>query len=114
MADAGRRCLARAGGLMAALTGKVAVVTGASKGIGAWIAKRLGAARAAVVVNYASSREGAERVVAELVSAGGKGIAVRGDVSKAADGQRVFQETIRAFGRPDDLANNAGGLRFQP
>ena len=81
---------------MAALTGKVAVVTGASKGIGAGIAKRLGAAGAAVVVNYASSREGAERVVAEIVSAGGKAIAVQGDVSKAPDVQRLFAETIRA------------------
>src|SRR2546425_10004 len=114
MANAGRRCLARAGGLMAALTGKVAVVTGASKGIGAGIAKRLGAAGAAVVVNYASSREGAERVVAEIVSAGGKAIAVQGDVSKAPDVQRLFAETIRAFGRLDVLVNNAGVFRFQP
>ena len=74
------------------MTGKVAVVTGASKGIGAGIAKRLGAAGAAVVVNYASSREGAERVVAEIVSAGGKAIAVQGDVSKAPDVQRLFAE----------------------
>jgi 3-oxoacyl-[acyl-carrier protein] reductase len=99
---------------MAALTGKVAVVTGASKGIGAGIAKRLGAAGAAVVANYASSREGAERVVAEIVSAGGKAIAVQGDVSKAPDVQRLFAETIRAFGRLDVLVNNAGVFRFQP
>jgi 3-oxoacyl-[acyl-carrier protein] reductase len=99
---------------MAALTGKVAVVTGASKGIGAGIAKRLGAAGASVVVNYASSREGAERVVAEIIAAGGKAIAIQGDVSKAADVQRLFAETIRAFGRLDVLVNNAGVFRFQP
>src|SRR2546428_9962235 len=113
MADAGRRCLARAGGLMAALTGKVAVVTGASKGIGAGIAKRLGAAGAAGGVNYASSREGAERVVAEIVSAGGKAIAVPGDGSKAAHVPRVVAETIPALGRLDLLVDNAGGFRFQ-
>ena len=99
---------------MAALTGKVAVVTGASKGIGAGIARRLGAAGASVVVNYASSREGAERVVAEIIAAGGKAIAIQGDVSKAADVQRLFAETIRAFGRLDVLVNNAGVFRFQP
>src|SRR3989442_6121900 len=112
MADAGRRFLARAGGLMAALTGKVAVVTGASKGIGAGIAKRLGAAGAAVGVNYASSREGAERGVAEIVSAGGKAIAGQGDGSKAPDGQRLFSETNPAFGRLDVLGDNACVFRF--
>src|SRR5690242_17718759 len=99
---------------MAALTGKVAVVTGASKGIGAGIAKRLGAAGASVVVNYASSREGAERVVAEIIAAGGKAIAIQGDVSKAAEVERLFAEAIRVFGRLDVLVNNAGVFRFQP
>src|SRR5256885_11433815 len=93
MADAGRRFLARAGGLMAALTGKVAIVTGASKGIGAGIAKRLGAEGAAVVVNYASSKEGADRVVAEITRTGGKAVAGRGDVSKSDDVRRLFEET---------------------
>src|SRR5437899_7745602 len=108
MADAGRRFLARAGGLMAALTGKVAVVTGASKGIGAGIAKRLGAAGAAVVVNYVSSREGADRVVAEITGKGGKAIAVQGDVSKAADVKRLFAEMKKGFGGPSVLENNNG------
>src|SRR5438034_5019951 len=101
MADAGRRCLARAGGLMAALTGKVAIVTGASKGIGAGIAKALGAAGAAVVVNYSSSKEGADRVVATITGKGGKAIAVQGDVSKETDVQRLFKETKKAFGSLD-------------
>ena len=93
---------------MSKLTGKVAVVTGASKGIGAGIAKGLAAAGAAVVVNYASSREGADRVVAEITGNGGKAIAVQGDVSKAADVQRLFAETEKAFGALDVLVNNAG------
>jgi len=93
---------------MSTLAGKVAVVTGASKGIGAGIAKGLGAAGAAVVVNYASSKEGADRVVAEITSKGGKAIAVQGDVSKAADVKRLFQETKKAFGSLDVLVNNAG------
>src|SRR6202051_2836741 len=97
---------------MSKLTNKVAVVTGASKGIGAGIAKGLAAAGAAVVVNYASSKEGAERVVAEIVKAGGKALAVQGDVSKASDVQRIFAETKKAFGRLDVLVNNAGVYKF--
>src|SRR3954469_15045648 len=96
------------------LTGKVAVVTGASKGIGAAIAKALGAAGASVVVNYSSSKEGADRVVAEIASKGGKAAAVKGDVSKTADVQRLFAETKKAFGAVDVLVNNAGVYLFQP
>lgn len=96
------------------LNGKVAVVTGASKGIGAGIATALAAAGAAVVVNYASSREGADRVVAGIVRAGGKAIAVQGDVSKAADVSRIFSETRKAFGRLDVLVNNAAIYQFAP
>ena len=99
---------------MSKLAGKVAVVTGASKGIGAGIAKGLGAAGAAVVVNYASSREGAERVVAEITRKGGKAVAVQGDVSKAADVERLFAETKKAFGSVDVLVNNAGIFQFDP
>ena len=99
---------------MSELTGKVAVVTGASKGIGAAIAKSLGAAGAAVVVNYASSKEGADRVVAEITGKGGKAIAVQGDVSKAADVKRLFAETKKAFGSLDVLVNNAGIYAFEP
>ena len=86
----------------------MAVVTGASKGIGAGIAKGLAAEGASVVVNYGSSKEGADRVVAEITSKGGKAIAVQGDVSKAADVQRLFADTKKAFGRLDVLVNNAG------
>jgi 3-oxoacyl-[acyl-carrier protein] reductase len=99
---------------MSNVKGKVAVVTGASKGIGAAIAKSLAAAGAAVVVNYASSREGADSVVSEITSKGGKAIAVQGDVSKAADVQRLFKETKKAFGALDVLVNNAGVYRFEP
>lgn len=99
---------------MSELTGKVAIVTGASKGIGAGIAKSLGAAGAAVVVNYASSKEGADRVVAEITGKGGKAIAVQADVSKAADVQRLFTETKEAFGALDVLVNNAGIYQFDP
>lgn len=99
---------------MSKLQGKVAVVTGASKGIGAGIAKSLAAAGAAVVVNYASSREGADRVVADISKAGGKAIAVQGDVAKAADVERLFAEAKKAFGRVDVLVNNAGVYRFAP
>jgi 3-oxoacyl-[acyl-carrier protein] reductase len=99
---------------MSELSGKVAIVTGASKGIGAAIARGLGAVGAAVVVNYASSREGADRVVADIVAKGGKAIAVGADVSKAADVQRLFHETKKAFGSLDVLVNNAGVYRFAP
>ena len=99
---------------MSELKGKVAIVTGASKGIGAGIAKGLGAAGAAVVVNYVSSREGADRVVAEITGKGGKAIAVQGDVSKAADVKRLFAETKKAFGAPSVLVNNAGIYAFDP
>jgi 3-oxoacyl-[acyl-carrier protein] reductase len=99
---------------MSNLSGKVAIVTGASKGIGAGIAKAFGAAGAAVVVNYASSREGAERVVAEITDNGGKAIAVQGDVSKAADVRRLFAETKNAFKSLDVLVNNAGVFEFEP
>jgi 3-oxoacyl-[acyl-carrier protein] reductase len=96
------------------LAGKVAVVTGASKGIGASIAKHLAADGAAVVVNYASSKAGADKVVSEITSAGGKAVAVQGDVAKKADIDRVFAEANRAFGRLDILVNNAGVYDFAP
>jgi 3-oxoacyl-[acyl-carrier protein] reductase len=96
------------------LTGKVAVVTGASKGIGASIALHLAAEGAAVVVNYASSKEGADRVVAEIAGKGGRGIAVQADVAKPADIRRLFAEAKRAFGQLDILVNNAGIYEFAP
>jgi 3-oxoacyl-[acyl-carrier protein] reductase len=99
---------------MGKLTNKVAVVTGSSKGIGAGIAKGLAAEGAAVVVNYASSKEGAERVVSEIKAKGGKAVAVHGDVAKAKDVQRLFAETKKAFGRLDVLVNNAGVYEFAP
>jgi 3-oxoacyl-[acyl-carrier protein] reductase len=97
-----------------ALAGKVAVVTGASKGIGAAIAAHLAAAGAAVVVNYASSKAGAQRVVDQIVSGGGKAIAVQADMSKQADIGRLFAETKKAFGSLDVLVNNAGIYEFAP
>jgi 3-oxoacyl-[acyl-carrier protein] reductase len=97
---------------MGVLSGKVAIVTGASKGIGAGIATALGAAGASVVVNYSSSKEGADRTVAEITSKGGKAIAVQGDVSKSADVLRLFDETKRTFGELDILVNNAGIFQF--
>jgi 3-oxoacyl-[acyl-carrier protein] reductase len=93
---------------MKKLENKVAVITGASKGIGAGIAKVLAAAGASVVVNYASSKTGADKIVAEIVNNGGKAIAVQGDVSKTADIDRLFEETTKAFGAVDILVNNAG------
>lgn len=97
---------------MSELTGKTAVVTGASKGIGAGVAKVLGAAGAAVVVNYASDKAGAEKVVAEIAAKGGSAIAVQADMSKAADVTRLFDEAARAFGELDVLVNNAGVYQF--
>ncbi len=97
---------------MAKLTGKVAVVTGASKGIGSGIAKAFAAEGASVVVNYSSSKEGAEKVVAEITSKGGKAIAVQGSVSKAEDVTRLFEETKQAYGKLDILVNNAGVYKF--
>lgn len=97
---------------MKKLQNKVAVVTGASKGIGASIAKELAEAGASVVVNYASSKEGADKVVAEIVSNGGKAIAVKADVSKQADINFLFSETKNAFGKLDVLVNNAGIYEF--
>ena len=99
---------------MAKLTGKVAVVTGASKGIGAGIAKELAAQGASVVVNYASSKDGAEKVVAEITKAGGKAIAVGGSVAKAVDIEKLFAETKKAYGKVDILVNNAGVYAFAP
>jgi 3-oxoacyl-[acyl-carrier protein] reductase len=96
------------------LKGQVAVVTGASKGIGAAIARHLAEAGAAVVVNYASSKQGADRVVAEITGAGGRAVAVQGDMSKPADIKRLFAETKKAFGRLDVLVNNAGIYEFAP
>lgn len=97
---------------MGKLQGKVAVVTGASKGIGAAIGKELAAEGAAVVVNYASSREGADRVVAEIAERGGKAVAVAADVAKAADVKGLFEETKKTFGKLDVLVNNAGVYAF--
>ena len=93
---------------MKKLQNKVAVITGASKGIGAAIAKKLAQEGAAVVVNYASAREDAERVVAEIAKDGGKAVAIQGDVSKSEDIDRLFTETVSAFGAVDVLVNNAG------
>src|SRR4051794_30144452 len=96
------------------LTGKVAVVTGASKGIGASIAKHFAAEGAAVVVNYASSKAGADKVVDEIVKDGGRAIAVQADVAKKADIDRLIAETKQAFGQLDILVNNAGVYEFAP
>ncbi len=96
------------------LAGKVAVVTGASKGIGAAISKRLAAEGAVVVVNYSSSRSGAENVVAEITGAGGQAIAVQADMSQRDGIERLFAEAKKAFGRLDILVNNAGIYEFSP
>src|SRR6187200_2325750 len=96
------------------LNGKVAVVTGASKGIGAGIAKQFAAEGAAVVVNYASDKQGADHVVDEISKGGGKAIAVQGNVGKRSDVERLFAETEKAFGKADVLVNNAGVYEFMP
>jgi len=96
------------------LDGKVAVVTGAAKGIGAGIAEHLAAEGAAVVVNYASSKEDADRVVDQIAKRGGKAIAVQADVAKKKDIERLFTETKKALGQLDILVNNAGVYRFDP
>jgi 3-oxoacyl-[acyl-carrier protein] reductase len=99
---------------MSKLTGKVAVVTGASKGIGAAIAKSLAAEGASVVVNYASSKAGADTVVAAIKAAGGKAVAVPGDVSKVAEAQGIIEAAIKNFGRLDILVNNSGVYEYVP
>lgn len=99
---------------MGKLTGKVAVVTGGSKGIGAGIAQALAAEGASVVVNYASSKAGAEKVVAAITAAGGKAVAVGGDVSKAADVKGIIDAAIKNYGRLDILVNNSGVYEFAP
>jgi 3-oxoacyl-[acyl-carrier protein] reductase len=99
---------------MGELTGKVAIVTGASKGIGAAIARTFAEAGAAVAVNYASSNADAERVVGEIVKARGKAVAIQADVAKRADVTRLFEETKTKLGKPNILVNNAGVYRFGP
>ena len=96
------------------LDGKVAIVTGASKGIGAGIAKQLAAEGASVVVNYASSREGADRVVDEIKKQGGTATALQADLANKADIERLFEETVKEFGQIDILVNNAGVYEFLP
>jgi 3-oxoacyl-[acyl-carrier protein] reductase len=100
--------------IVSKLTNQVAVVTGASKGIGAGIAIALAAEGASVVVNYSSSKEGADRVVQEITTKGGKAVAVQGDVSKQADITRLFAETKKAYGKLNILVNNAGTYEFAP
>ncbi len=99
---------------MKKLAGKVAIITGASKGIGAAAAKALAAEGAGVAVNYSSGKEGAERVVSQIISEGGKAIAIQADVSKAEDVKRMFEETKKALGSIDVLVNNAGVFQFHP
>lgn len=99
---------------MSKLAGKVAIVTGASKGIGAGIAQALAADGASVVVNYASSKAGAEAVVERIAQAGGKAVAVKADVSKAVEAQALVDAAVKAFGRLDILVNNSGVYQFAP
>src|SRR5271155_5914065 len=106
--------IGRRGNHMSKLSGKVAVVTGASKGIGASIAEHLAAEGAKVVVNYSSSKEGADRIVAKIKAKGGEAIAVGANVAKEAEIQKLFAETKKAYGKVDVLVNNAGIYDFQP
>lgn len=99
---------------MSKLQGKVAVVTGASKGIGAAIAERLGREGASVVVNYASDKTGADKVTEKIRSAGSSAVSVQADVSKRTDIQKLFRESVAAFGKIDILVNNAGVYEFRP
>src|SRR5258708_6886916 len=99
---------------MSKLSGKVAVVTGASKGIGAGIAKALGAQGASVVVNYASDKTGADKVAAAITTAGGKAVTVQGDVSKGKDAQGIIDAAIKNFGQLDIVVNNSGVYAFTP
>src|SRR5215472_10025971 len=99
---------------MGKLDGKVAIVTGASKGIGAGIAKALGEAGASVVVNSSKSKESADKVVADIKSKGGTAIAIQGDVSKKQEVARIFSEAKKHFGKLDILVNNAGVYKFGP
>ena len=96
------------------LNGKIAVITGASKGIGAGIAKQFAAEGAAVVVNYASSKQDADRVVDQISKAGGKAVAIQGSVAKKAEVERLFAEAEKAFGKIDIVVNNAGVYEFVP
>ena len=99
---------------MGKLEGKVAIVTGASKGIGAGIAKQLASEGATVVVNYSSSKQGAENVVKEITGKGSKAVAIQADMAKQADIERLFAETKKQFGKLDILVNNAGVYEFSP
>ena len=99
---------------MKQLAGKIAIITGASKGIGAATAKALAAEGAAVAVNYSSGKQEAERVVSQIMREDGKAIAIKADVTKAIDVKRLFQETEKAFGLPNILVNNAGVFKFEP
>jgi 3-oxoacyl-[acyl-carrier protein] reductase len=99
---------------MGELNGKVAIVTGASKGIGAAIARAFAEAGAAVAVNYAANNADADRVVAEIVKTGGRAVAIQADVAKRTDVKRLFEETREKLGRPSILVNNAGVYKFAP